>query len=97
MPRPVTVRTAQPSIPVVAGTKTVLPTSADAGDTVTYTVTFTAANGADNADAFEARLVDDLTAPAADQHRLRRPDLQRRLPVAGGHQQLDGDDARSGV
>ena len=59
---PVTVRTAQPSIPVVAGTKTVLPTSADAGDTVTYTVTFTAANGADNADAFEARLVDDLTA-----------------------------------
>ena len=59
---PVSVRTAQPSIPVGASTKTVSPTSADAGDTVTYTVTFTAANGADNADAFEARLVDDLTA-----------------------------------
>ena len=58
---PVTVRTAQPSIPVGGNTKTVLPISADAGDTVTYTVTFTAANGADNADAFEARLVDDLS------------------------------------
>lgn len=59
---PVTVRTAQPSIPVGTSTKTVLPTGADAGDTVTYTVTFTAASGANNADAFEANLVDDLPA-----------------------------------
>jgi len=59
---PVNVRTAQPSIPVGVNTKRVLPTSADAGDTVSYTVTFAAANGADNADAFEVRLVDNLTA-----------------------------------
>jgi LPXTG-site transpeptidase (sortase) family protein len=59
---PVNVRTAQPSIPVGASTKTVAPTTGDAGDVVTYTVTFTAANGADNADAFEVRLVDNLTA-----------------------------------
>ena len=59
---PVTVNVAQPSIPVIANMKTVFPTSADAGDPVTYTVTFTAASGADNADAFEARLVDNLAA-----------------------------------
>ncbi len=92
---PVTVRTAQPSIPVGVNTKTVLPTSADAGDTVTYTVTFTAANGADNADAFEARLVDNLAALPLTNIVFGAPTFNGRLPVADGHRQLDGDDARS--
>jgi hypothetical protein len=80
---PVTVRTAQPSIPFNANTKTVLPTSADAGDTVTYTVTFTAANGAITPMPSSA-LVDN-TAALPLTNIVFGARLQRRLPVAGGH------------
>ena len=40
--------------------KVASPASGDAGDTVTFTITYSNANGADNTDAFEARLRDLL-------------------------------------
>jgi uncharacterized repeat protein (TIGR01451 family)/fimbrial isopeptide formation D2 family protein len=60
------VRVVEPSIPFGAATnnKTVVPTSGDAGDTVTYTVVYTNANGANNTDAFEVRVVDVVPAAA---------------------------------
>ncbi len=55
---------AEPSIPfnAVTNNKTVTPTTGDAGDTVTYTVTYTNAGGVNNSDAFEVRITDALPA-----------------------------------
>jgi len=60
----VRVRVAEPSITnVVKGAN---PVSGDAGDTVTFTVTFTNANGADNTTAFDLILTDILPAVGYD-------------------------------
>ena len=48
--------------PQLTLTKSVSPTTGDAGDTFTYTLTVSNANGADNATAFEVRVTDDLAA-----------------------------------
>ncbi|HTX91046.1 MAG TPA: SdrD B-like domain-containing protein, partial [Anaerolineales bacterium] len=54
----------EPNIPFSLATnnKTASPTSGDAGDQITYTVTYTAANGANNTDAFDVRLLDNLAS-----------------------------------
>jgi len=48
------------SEPLLTMDKQVTPTTGDAGDVVTYTVTYTNANGANNTTAFEARITDTL-------------------------------------
>ncbi len=55
---------AEPSIPFSGATnnKTVSPTTGDAGDTVTYTITYTNGGGVNNSDAFETRIADSLPA-----------------------------------
>lgn len=60
------VRIVEPSIPFNSTTnnKTVTPASGDAGDVVTYTVTFTNANGTYNTDAFDLVLSDTLPPQA---------------------------------
>ncbi len=55
----VTVRVAEPALSL---NKTVSPTSADAGDTVTYTLTISAASGSDRATAFDLALSDTFDA-----------------------------------
>ena len=57
----------EPAIPFsgTANNKTVSPTTGDAGDTVTYTVTFTNQNPAANTTAFEVGLLDTLPAAVA--------------------------------
>lgn len=48
--------------PALTVNKTAAPTSADAGDTITYTVTINNASGANNSTAFEAVITDALPA-----------------------------------
>lgn len=48
------------SEPLMTVDKMVTPTTGDAGDVVTYTVTYTNANGANNTTAFDARITDTL-------------------------------------
>ena len=48
--------------PTVNTTKSVLPTTADAGDTVTFTITLTNPNGADDTTAYDGTLSDTLPA-----------------------------------
>ena len=55
-----TIRVSEPSITNL--TKTVNPTSADAGNTVTYTVTFSNANNANSTTAFDIILTDIIPA-----------------------------------
>jgi LPXTG-site transpeptidase (sortase) family protein len=54
----------EPSIPFSSGAnnKTASPTQGDALDTITYTVTYTAASGANNTDAFDVVLTDNLSS-----------------------------------
>jgi LPXTG-site transpeptidase (sortase) family protein len=52
----------EPNIPVNGSTKTALPTTGDAGDQIEYTVTYTAASAATNSDAYDVRLLDNLSA-----------------------------------
>ncbi|MBS1968412.1 MAG: DUF11 domain-containing protein, partial [Chloroflexi bacterium SZAS-1] len=60
------VKVVEPSIPFSATTnnKTVTPTSGDAGDVVAYTVVYANANGTNNTDAFDVRLLDVVPADA---------------------------------
>ncbi|MBI5964972.1 MAG: hypothetical protein HY863_15950, partial [Chloroflexi bacterium] len=57
---PITVRISEPSITNL--TKVVNPTSADAGNTVAYTVTFSNANNANSTTAFDVNLTDIVPA-----------------------------------
>jgi uncharacterized repeat protein (TIGR01451 family)/fimbrial isopeptide formation D2 family protein len=62
----VQVRVVEPLIPFNAATdnKTVVPATGDAGDVVTYTLVYTNANGANNTDAYDTRVL-DAVPPAA--------------------------------
>ena len=63
---PVNVTVVEPGIPFSGATnnKTASPTTGDAFDTITYTIVYTNATGANVSDAFDVRVLDTL--PAAD-------------------------------